>query len=251
MKEKIKELLLTWEEYSQIRFEVPYVYEIEKGNKVLFYFGSRHTNDKNHQQFVEFKKLWKKFLDNKNENKIVFVEGGHGEDKYNSEDESIEKHGEAGLATYLSNKENIEIISPEVDSKYIYQELNKKYSEDEILYHRVANVLLQWNRQVEKPDVKEYLERFSVGDYERIQKIHKDLFNKELNPDDNDHFYNHVAPNEYNSVINEISREESLHRDTFITENILNYWNKEYSIFIVFGSGHALVQEKAIKELCK
>lgn len=258
---EIREYLLTWEAYNRKDFDVPYVFKIQKDKQVLIYFGANHTNNKNDPMFSKLDDQWNEFLKNENKKKIVFLEGGHGKDKYIDLEQAIERHGEAGYVCHKANLQNIEIISPEPDTKYLMNQLANKYSKDKVIYNFAAAIFLQFNRQITKPNPKEYFERFMKRDcevvgwkiysYEDLKEIHKNIFGTEFDPNDENHFYKNVAPNEFNSVINEISREEDIYRDISVIEKTIEYWKRGYSIFITYGSGHAVIQEPALLEYLK
>lgn len=83
-----------------------------------------------------------------------------------------------------------------------------------------------------------------------VKNLHRKIFNTELDLNDLKFFYDLVDPSQNNSVYNEISRAEDVIRDSTIVKNILDYWERGYSVFIVYGSAHAVNQERALKELC-
>ena len=53
----------------------------------------------------------------------------------------------------------------------------------------------------------------------------------------------------WQTVINELSREVSIARDVYIIEKIREYWLKGFNIFVVYGSGHAIIEEPDIRNI--
>lgn len=86
---------------------------------------------------------------------------------------------------------------------------------------------------------------------EEVKVLFAKEFGVSLNLNDRKFFYDQVDPSQNNSVFNEISREADVIRDSTIVENILKLWNEGKSIFIVYGSAHAVNQERVLRELCK
>lgn len=75
MIEIIKSLILTWDEYRAKKFEVPYVFEIEKGNQKITYIGVRHLYLPEDLQFAVIRQKFEEFVTLPGD-KVVLVEGG-------------------------------------------------------------------------------------------------------------------------------------------------------------------------------
>lgn len=52
----IKDHLLSWKEYNQKEFKVPYIFKKEKGGKSLTYIGVRHSFNPDDGQFEVIQK---------------------------------------------------------------------------------------------------------------------------------------------------------------------------------------------------
>ncbi|MEK7115126.1 MAG: hypothetical protein AAB847_02095 [Patescibacteria group bacterium] len=85
--------------------------------------------------------------------------------------------------------------------------------------------------------------------HEGLKIIHRKLFKTEFNKDDKDFFANIVNPTRSDSVINKVPRVLSTFRDATIVDEIVKYWQQGKSIFTVFGGGHVIVQDRALKTL--
>jgi|SRR3989344_460971 len=258
-------LLLTHQEMDQRykelnklvpEFKSPYFYKISKGNQTLYFLGVHHTFDPKNYQIAVIKDYWEKFLkETMGKNCIVLGEGGKG-DLIKNEDEAIKKHAENGLITLLAFNENIQMESPEPDASFEFNELIKKCSKEEIEYYYFARLVAQWNRLLEKPDFEEYLGSYLKRDKQNsgwtdfefsvsnMILIHNKTHDHEFDRDNYDCFYKDSNPS-----FNTVSDLSSHIRDNFLLEETLKYWNEGKNIFIVYGSGHAIVLEKALNTL--
>lgn len=75
-----------------------------------------------------------------------------------------------------------------------------------------------------------------------MYKVYKKGFNKE----DAQAFYDIYCPTDVN-----VGGAVSVVRENYILDKINDYWNNGYSIFCVYGSGHAIRQELVLKDLVK
>jgi 1,2-phenylacetyl-CoA epoxidase PaaB subunit len=261
MEEKIQSLLLSWEEYNQKEFEVPYVFSIKNDTQELVYVGTRHCYDPDDKEFEKIREEWDSFYRrNEGNNLLVVVEGGVRSIE-KSEKEAIIKGGEMSFITFLADQKKVSSVCFEPTRGEVFDELVKKYSKEKIFYQRIAQVILQWNTLIERPSFEEYIKYFLQKDKDQsnwadfdfsldnLKKIHTDLFTTEFNESDRDFFYKIVDPTQKNTIINEISRDEDIVRDTIVVKGIIKEWQNRKSIFIVYGSGHAVIQERALRNL--
>jgi len=261
-----KKLLLSHEEYCNlpqiILDKVPYAFSLQNNRQVFCYFGCNHTNDINHPQFNLLHDEWLIFLKTLHSKKtIVFYEGNVNEKHMSTWEESIKNFGESGAVVFLANKANIPIYRPEPTIEYESTELLKEYSKDELYCFYMIRGIVSWQRKTERTDFGYFIERnikrykdalmwkeFDFS-FENITKIYKKIFNKDFTLDDKEFLRRAVAATYYVSSLNEISRQSIKIRDFFILENIGKYWKEGYNIFIVYGSLHAKMQERAIREM--
>src|SRR5258708_7181351 len=111
--ESISNHLMSAEEYSRIKHESPYVYEIAGAEKALTYFGAGHSHDPKDPMFDT---LEKKFPSAKPD--IVFIEGWRGVKnmpteyfKDKTKEEIIIQDGDPGFTASLAIKNGIELDS--------------------------------------------------------------------------------------------------------------------------------------------
>ena len=260
---KISQLLLTTEEMDSVyqklhkqKFKYPYFFKITRGNQSLHFLGPNHTFDPKNHQIKTIRKYWNGFLKDTNKKDCsVLIEGGERPVE-KSENIAIKKHGEPGFTTFLASKEGVKAFSPEPDSKDITDKLLKNFSKEEIMYNGFAGRTAQWNRLVDKPDFNKYIGRFmkrnkkelrwkdfdfSLENFIRIHdKKHKHKFNK------NNYKCFNADSGPFKS---RVSAASGVIRDTYIVSEIKRFWDEGKNIFIVYDSGHAIVQEPALKKL--
>ncbi len=262
-REKIIPLLSTWDEQRENRYPIPYIYSIQSNVQEFVYFGSRHSYDPKDAMFETLRKEWNEFYDrNKDREMVVLVEGGVRAVKA-SEEEAVLKGGEMAFITFLAHERTVPTDSFDLVKADIFDELAKKYDAEKVFYERMAQVVLQWNTLVEKPAFDNYMKYYmdkegqesAQTDFDfsldNFKKIHTELFNREFDETDRTFFYNIIDPAQKNTIMNQISRDEDALRDTAMVQGIVGEWQKGKSIFAVCGSGHVVIQERALKALLK
>jgi hypothetical protein len=258
-----KNLLISFDNYQEKPpVRVPYTYIISNDTQYLYYFGSRHSYDPKDPEFIELKSFFNEFSEKtKDRNRIVLVEGGNWP-IIEDEERSIIECSEMGFVAHLAAKLNIERISPEPPDKLLFSELSKQYSRDEVAYHYFARSCWQWERMIEKKSFEAYINsvleayKYTSGwsDYDfslvHMKEVHKTLFGKEFDMSDKFFFRDIIDPTKDHTVVNKISRfEDEGFRDGHIVNEIEKYWKKGKSIFVIYGSSHAEIQEPALRTL--
>lgn len=263
-----KDLILSFKKYSKIKHKRPYFYSIEfkPTKQILYYFGAEHKKDLNHPQFELLQKKWQEFVQKNQESgvKIIsFFEWNIPKNYQSTLEESVKKYGEAGAILFLSNKAGFPSIRVEPTIEYEAGELLKEFSKEEIFYFYISRMIGSRKRMSMKQDlektIKLGIERYSSllstlwkdfdFSFKSFKKIHRHYFNKDLQKDDEDFFAEITSPMLNNSKFNEIARKSSTIRNIFILNHIEEFWQKGYSIFVVYGASHAVMQEDAIKSL--
>lgn len=231
-----------------------YFFDIKNDKQKLYYFGANHSFEPKNEQYDLLKKEWNKFLQDENKKKIVMVEGAVRNTQEMSEEESIKQDSEAGLLSLLAQKNDIEIMSPELSYEKEWGFLEEEFGTKRSAYYFFSRVAAQWFNKTEKPTFEEYMrkdcesdkELISSGDYvhtyENIKEIHRELFHTGFDELDEEHFSNQARPTK-----NEVSRYCNDLRDINIIKEIQKYWDEGYSIFIAYGSSHTYVQEDYLK----
>jgi hypothetical protein len=83
-----------------------------------------------------------------------------------------------------------------------------------------------------------------------MMRIHGRLFNTQFESRDKDFLSSILDPRLETSIINKISAfDDSGLRDNYILDEIDKYWKKGLSIFIIYGSSHAVMQEPVLRSL--
>jgi hypothetical protein len=259
----ISELLMPLEEYAKLPPSPGYTYSITKGKKELVYYGSNHYDGHNPDspQNNEIKNLWNRFTKGKDPKTCVaLIEGGRREIP-DHEEASIKKHGEAGLVTFLAKGSGIEVYSPDPNPQEEFESIqNKAYTTAQIEYYYLAREVVQWHRIKDQVSFNDYIAAYFTKRREQlthsssfsirgIRKVHQDLFGGEFDEHDRDFFRSITNPAFRVTVINLIAQDTLRIRDTHIVQEIIKEWSKEKSVFIVFGSAHALIQEPALRKM--
>ncbi len=240
-----------------------YSFTITDQNQRLDYCGFSHTYDEHNANFTKLKSSLTKFLSKVNrDNAVIFVEGNADQlprDFAQTEQEAITKAGEMGFIVFLARQYNVAVFSPEPPYSFELNQLLTQFSKEEIAYQRFARQAAQWHRfGNKKQDFDEYFQHFFNSSREKLWKnfdfsleniniIHQQLFGKPLEKENRNWFENIVDPVRAETIIGTLSRASSIIRDLYIIKTIQDYWNAGKSIFVVYGSTHAVMQEPALK----
>lgn len=256
----VHSLLMTYEDYLKASSSNTYYFKIEKEGKYLFYFGSNHSRNPEDDQYCQIQKYWEDFskiVDKSDAS--VFVEGGARNVSGRNIEEIINSDAEAGFITYLA--EGYPVSSPEPSIKLLTDALLGRYTQEEIEYYYFARVVAQWGSIPSKPEFAEYIKPFLERDKEELQwndfdfsleqmkEIHTKLFKESFDENKTDFFLSISDPTNKSTVINCVSQDQGADRDAYIVNQILDEWEKGKSVFVVYGSTHAVIQEPALRKL--
>ena len=249
------------EKYKEIG-RGPYTFEIDNGQQALFYFGGNHSRDPQNEQYLKLREYWQKFL-SKTEGKprIVLVEKELrrvGSD----ENTTIQNGSEGSLVSLWAGQKEIPLACPEPNLSEVYSRTVTEFSLDLVAYYEFSVAHSNWLRYPEPRDGQQafvnFIERFfdwiktkpEWTDYDwsldKMKNMHRELFKEEF---DENRRNNYINPNLDETIINKIARFESDIRDIHIVSEIQKYWKEGKNILVVFGSGHAIIQEPALREL--
>jgi len=245
-----------YQELHRSNFVYPYFYKVTNGKQFLYFVGPHHSYDPRNPQHKKIQQYWDNFLnETKKLNCISLTEGGK-RGVAESPNEAIINDAEAGLVTYLSEKNKIRNISPEPKWLDEIKELRKQFTQEDIALHDFVRVVAQWNRLTKKPDFNRYINRFSTKYFEGLKWNNFDFSVENLirayetktgnKFDKNDYESFHLQSSPQRSKVACVS---SMIRDNHILNVITDLWKKNYNIFVVYGSGHAIVLEPALKKL--
>ncbi len=263
---EIKSLVHSYGEWNALGPKpLPYCFEIENENQLLYYFGANHSRNINNEQFLKLENYWKSFLEKTREkNKVVLVEGGMRK-VWDDKKTAVLKDSEAGFITLLASKEGVRKESPEPDAKLEREYLLQSYANDEIQYYYFARVIPAWHqlpepRQEFSEFMKTYRSSIKEGSYgpewadydfslENMKKVHKKIFGSEFNENDKNYIKSVINPTTEKTIINKVARASSTFRNVYIVSRIEELWKNGESIFVVFGMAHPILQERALKKL--
>lgn len=255
--------IMSIDEYKKTRHAEPYVLKYQNNKQKMVFFGAKHSTDITDSQFDQLSKEWKAFLNEQEISKkdyIVIVEGNKRAIQKTKED-AIKISGEAGLITFLANKENVVTECAEPSVTNTINILSKDYSHEELLYFYFVSKLKHLYRRKENisyTDLTGILGRleeqllFDDVEYSMnaIAKIHKKHFNFYFNHNHRGFISDLSVPYiEYGAFTNRIANDRDIYRNNFLLDYIESLWRDSRSIFIVFGSSHAVMMEKALKTI--
>lgn len=259
--QQIASKLMNREVFETLEYTSPYIFESALNDQKLIFFGANHSRDPSNFQYPILAELWKTYSERFEPHKcIVLVEGGKRFYPEPTLDEAVINGSEGSFISYLAFEKKIRIECPEPSRDIINTHLERSFSLDEIQYYYFARVVHQWSRFLDKPSFDDYIDKCLKHDeiengwqnydysFTHMMNLHKKFFRTKFDYHDSNFFYSHINPFMYTSVINEVSYDEGRYRDIHIVKEILKYLSLGLSPFAVFGSGHAVVQEQALKD---
>lgn len=237
-------------------------YKLANENVSLEYYGAKHIFDPVSPQFKDIEKSFLSYIEGKDLSKtVVLVEGSIPATSGNIE-QDIHQTGERGFITHLAKEGGIEVACLEPDRADEVKYLLEEFRPDQIEYYYYLRAIRDYFRpgriQI-TTSFEDYsaqlleqhkgmfanVEEFSDFDFSLInmKRIHKDLTG--LDFDQNKRL--DIDPRRGNNIINRISRASSNFRDFYHIKAIGRCLGEGYSIFIVNGEDHAVVQRPALE----
>ena len=253
---------MSYDQYSKIKHETPYFYIAKSIKQLIYYFGSSHSHDPKHPQFNLLEAKWSEFLhETKGLKTVVLVEASGMSELEDTIEKTIIKYGESGTGAYMGYKDKALLVFGEPQNHKIIQHRFQQFSKEEILFWYECQAIKFWQQHKKGRTIDEFLlnhtEKYRkllkwpdlVISLELINSIYKKIFNQELNINNEKLFSQITSPITILSRINELSRSQSIYRNEYILEQIEKYWREGNNIFVIYGAGHAVMQEKALKDL--
>ena len=259
-----KDLLLSREQYAEARKNYgpsPFTFEIENEKQALFYFGANHSRNPKNRQYLILKEYWKRFLRiTEGKDKIILIEGKL-RNVPKDEELAIINGAEGDLITLFAQKEHIPVACPDIS----YDEFSKRMpnvNKDNLLLLHFLRWLDNFQTHTNpKPDCEKAFQKWCDNEkkkeiwsksdlsIDKLIELYKRIIGKKFNKDESQ---NHlINPNETETIINKLSTAHSDLRELNIVSEIEKYWKEEKSIFVVFGSGHLIIQKPALKNILK
>lgn len=235
------------------------IIDLKSNGKHLFFYGSKHSNNKSDPMFKEIKKYFYNI-----DPQMVLVEGYANNTVFENEDKAIQA-GENAYVSYIAQKEDIPLDTVEPSKKQQFSSLLNKYDTEKVLAMYVLRQLYQYqNQQKENPKpIKELLEQFvqnfllndgfpleeSQTDFEYVRSLLKPYLKVEL--DEANWMEVDVYSVVYNegSEINDIYKETYSIRNKYLISTLEEKLQKYDRIFVIMGSQHVIDEREHIEEV--
>lgn len=228
--------------------------------QVLYFFGAVHGNDPSDHQFEYLKEFWDEFIANTGPQRTVFVES-IVRDAPEQFAEAIIQRGEVGATLWLAQRDGVPVICPEPDDTEQRRALCLKFDSHDVAYTMVIQGLTSWNRRkVREFDFGEAIERFVkretkfadifgfTPDTFWFQDQHRKLFGEQQLEDKT--FLDSVSdPRKSDTLVNQIVSSRTKMRNEYVLSRIADVWGSGQSVFIVYGKGHLVVLEPALRKM--
>ncbi len=234
------------------------IIDLKNNNKHLFFYGSRHCNDKSDPMFNDIERYFYNCSP-----QVVLVEGYYNKSLYADPEEAI-LHGESAFVSYLAQKENIPLDTVEPSMEEQYKNLLDRYDKEKVLSMYVLRQLYQYQFQQEenKRQIQQLLQQFVSGmrekgfplkesetTFEYIRSLLKPYLKVELNEnnwtevDAYSIVYNQGS--EINDIYQEVYKIRNEHLKSTIEESL-----KEYDrVFVIMGSQHVIDERDNINQI--
>ncbi len=263
--------LMTAEQYAKLgEYPRPYVFEITNGDSAVHYFGSSHSCNPDHPQFLEIRKQFDSFNPD-----LVMIEGWSGIEEMAEEDRKlladnppeviIEKVAEPGFTAKLAYDKQIPIVSPEAKlSEEIDYLQQQGFRPEDITAYYIAREITGYQRKREPELFQETMQRWlnqvvrTAGwldlELEEVLKKIEEISGASTDITDKDLYHSLVDPIPWSDkpdfhITNSIAQRLNLFRDNQMMYRLREYKEKYKRIFIVFGASHAVMQEPAIRKM--
>ena len=237
-----------------------FTFEINNDKQRLFYFGANHSLDPDNSQYLALRKYWEQFLKMTGRNRLVLVEGtlrGLAKD----EETAIKSGAEGNFITLLAHQAGVPVACPDISTEEFI-----KIRPDISMDGAILLIFLRWvdsfgrraepkpnftesfKKWIESQNKKELFKDVSIS-LERFKGLYKKYIGKDFNEKEDQNYL--INPNNTGTIVNETAREHSDAREIKIVSEIEKYWKERKNIFVVFGSGHLIIQRPALESLLK
>lgn len=260
----------SWGKYSKSYVEVgkimdsvqlPYVVDLHHANKHLIAVGVSHTYDDNNPQIATLKKI---YLDFKPD--LTINEGGQIVKTFSSETDAVEQNGESGLVKYLSDIDHKPLMNGDMEDSAEFKQMLKKYPKDDLLLYYIIERLViphlngaYGNKTFEELYTKAIQKWFiqegfpvdkELQSLEGFKKLYLTKMGRPLvlsiNPDIE--LFDYVNSDcKYCAI----GRSSKILRDSILLEKVSSELKTHDKVMVVFGHGHILAIEPALKKMMK
>lgn len=258
--------ILSYDDYARIEHQGlphPYILEARRGNQHMLFYGSQHITDPSHPQFADIEDRWSVFI-REATTPIALVEGRHDEVPFADTADRAESmsSGESRFTVYLARRDGIPVASPEPPRTLEAETLARQFGHENVVLFYFVRQLEGWLRQGKSQDylltegsntlqlMKQTLQWDDIDfSLSGMQALHAQVFQKPLDPADKRWLYDLITPATDHHVTNQLARASGDLRDAHILSELEKYWHNGRSLFIVYGSAHAIRMEPALRRL--
>lgn len=252
-KNKTPPKILGFSKLEKIDYKLPYILELENGNKHLVMYGCKHSFNPLDKMLIDIQDKFEKLKPD-----IALNEGGDWP-IYDSRDETVMKSGEQGFLRFLCKNNNVPVKSFEPKPVEEFEYLTSKFKKEDVLLMYFCRQIVQIQNRQDIDNFKEFiindyltgLKNFGLpiddpkNEYYKLVKNYKHIIGtdvnwKEFNPEN-------VLPIYNNTILNEINRASVNYRDVHIVSEIVNELEKNDKVFVLIGGSHVIKQEALIK----
>lgn len=256
--------ILTQSEYNLLKHKNPYFYRVMGDNQAIYYIGVSHVYDPGHPQFAFLLEKWNEFIEQGFKKKKVIVESSLRpfEEDINK---AVKYESAAGFITHYATKKEVEILCLEPTKEDELSLLSEKFEMKDVAYYYFSRLAAQYAKQNESKSelsvedfekyasstLRHYAKDFNWKSLEdalsELYSTHERLFGKKFSFENKEFIVRIPWPTLEDSIINKISEESGAIRDNWLVGKIEKLWISGESLFIVYGSAHAVIQEPVIK----
>lgn len=272
----ISQMLMTPIEHQKASYYIPYRYEIATRRGALHYFGTRHFLDSSNHQFEKLCDTVRTLKPS-----IVVVEHHHELVRGSAPEvrerfiETVQRFSleesvslsESGLATKLALEVGAEVECPEPTDRERFLALERKgFSHEQIASYymaRAASMLPLWQDRMNLGELLEFRRKQLAPNWPweqhlltvtAVDSYLRRTFNMGLFEAPNEALVSIVAPLKPDTyfdytVLNSIATSEVTFSDIRIVSRLIQIAAEFDTILVVYGSSHAVRQEKALREL--
>lgn len=262
------EKLMTIDEYSNIKHDKPYIFEItsKDNSKSILFFGAKHIADPYDSMFAQLKTSFENYKPD-----LVMVEAAPGPKGLTREEfnagivsqtngEVIKRRGEPGFTIKMAVENNVEWFCPEPDRNDEFQYLLVEgYSQKEIQAWALFRNIPVFNKrrgertfdEFARSSITHFLEKTGwslTNSIEDIINIGKGMIGEDIDVKNDMEIHKYINPGESNKM-QKLSKLSWAYRDRTILENIIAKLDDYNRIFIVYGASHSVIQEPALRYL--
>ena len=260
--------LMTPEQYVRQRHDTPYLYTLGNDDDALTFVGARHTNDVSSDVAAKIVEQM-----DTHQPEIVFVEGVQslGDTQYVSTfisrmtpEEAMERGGEPVFTIKQALERGIEWRCPEpTDYKLLNHLVFQFYDRQEIIAWYVLRLLSQYHGRGETMAFQAYVAPFLSSlqkqvawphvsyEYDVVLATASEVLGHVVNIHNTDLVSSYTDPIPWESTweqqsrFNDISRAALRYRDRAIVRNVSDVVLNGKNTLVVYGAGHAVMQEPA------